>query len=140
MSETALLQALAEDPHDDLARSVYADWLEERGDPRAEFLRLQIALKSLPLGSPGNQPAQDRLRDLRRGCPDEWLRVVEPLALLGELSPRARNILNGVKVPTLGELHCYTWFELLGSRSFGETFVKELGGKLAALGLSLINE
>src|SRR5262245_43277645 len=39
--EEALLRAIREDRNDDTIRQVYADWLEERGDPRAEFLRLQ---------------------------------------------------------------------------------------------------
>lgn len=31
-------------PHDDAPRLVYADWLEERGEPLAEFIRLQCRL------------------------------------------------------------------------------------------------
>src|SRR5437763_16176767 len=38
--DDAFLQAIREDPHDPARRLVYADWLEERGDRRAEFLRL----------------------------------------------------------------------------------------------------
>jgi uncharacterized protein (TIGR02996 family) len=41
--EDAFLQAILEDPDNDEARLVYADWLEERGDPRGEFIRLQCA-------------------------------------------------------------------------------------------------
>src|SRR4051812_9792088 len=45
MSETerALLRAILDDIDDDAVRLVYADYLEERGDPRGEFIRLQIA-------------------------------------------------------------------------------------------------
>jgi uncharacterized protein (TIGR02996 family) len=36
-------------PDDDGARLVYADWLEDNGDPnRAEFIRAQIRLASWP--------------------------------------------------------------------------------------------
>ena len=45
--EDAFLDRLREDPLDGLTRSVYADWLEERGDPRGEYLRQEIALASL---------------------------------------------------------------------------------------------
>jgi uncharacterized protein (TIGR02996 family) len=39
------LQAIIDDPDDDLARLVYADWLEEHDDPvRAEFIRVQDEL------------------------------------------------------------------------------------------------
>lgn len=44
MDEAALLQAVLATPHDDAPRLVYADWLEERGDARAEYLRLQCQL------------------------------------------------------------------------------------------------
>jgi uncharacterized protein (TIGR02996 family) len=41
----SLLAAIIDSPADDAPRLVYADWLEENGDPdRAEFIRLQIAL------------------------------------------------------------------------------------------------
>ena len=38
------LRAVLASPEDDTLRLVYADWLEERDDPRAEFLRLEVAL------------------------------------------------------------------------------------------------
>jgi uncharacterized protein (TIGR02996 family) len=41
---TAFLHAIRADLHDDSPRLVYADWLEERGDQRAEYLRVQISL------------------------------------------------------------------------------------------------
>jgi uncharacterized protein (TIGR02996 family) len=50
MSDDPLLQAILDDPVDDAARLVYADWLEERGDPRAEFIRLQYERAALPPG------------------------------------------------------------------------------------------
>src|SRR5476651_1127832 len=41
----ALLAAIAADPENDLPRLVYADWLDENGQPiRAEFIRLQIEI------------------------------------------------------------------------------------------------
>lgn len=39
----ALLAAIYDDPDDDTARSVYADYLQEKGDPRGEFIALQLA-------------------------------------------------------------------------------------------------
>lgn len=38
--ETAFLRAIADDPLDPDLQGVYADWLEDRGDPRAETVRL----------------------------------------------------------------------------------------------------
>jgi uncharacterized protein (TIGR02996 family) len=44
----AFLSAILEAPDDDTPRLIYADWLEERGDPRAEFIRIQCELARLP--------------------------------------------------------------------------------------------
>jgi uncharacterized protein (TIGR02996 family) len=47
-AEAALLAAVWESPHDDTPRLVYADWLEENGDPdRAAFVRVQCELATL---------------------------------------------------------------------------------------------
>jgi uncharacterized protein (TIGR02996 family) len=48
--EQALLRAVCESPFDDAARLLAADWYEERGDPRGEFIRVQVALARLPAG------------------------------------------------------------------------------------------
>jgi uncharacterized protein (TIGR02996 family) len=48
----ALLRAIIENPADDAPRLVYADWLDEHGDPaRAEFIRLQVELAGIVLGT-----------------------------------------------------------------------------------------
>src|SRR4051794_29023068 len=41
MEESAFHQAIVEQPDDISLRLVFADWLEERGDPRGTFIRLQ---------------------------------------------------------------------------------------------------
>jgi carbon storage regulator len=38
--EESFWRAIAASPGDEATRLVYADWLEERGDPLGEFLRL----------------------------------------------------------------------------------------------------
>jgi uncharacterized protein (TIGR02996 family) len=50
----ALVEAIAAGPdNDDLPRLVFADWLEENGEPtRAEFIRLQCQLARLPPDTP----------------------------------------------------------------------------------------
>jgi len=42
--EDKLIEAVLDDLEDEEARSVYADWLEQRGDPRGEYLRLEAEL------------------------------------------------------------------------------------------------
>jgi uncharacterized protein (TIGR02996 family) len=47
--DEAFLQAIREAPDDDAPRLVYADWLDENGQPeRADFIRYQIELTSPP--------------------------------------------------------------------------------------------
>lgn len=43
------LQEILAAPGDDGPRLVYADWLEERGDPRGEFIRIQCELAKQPV-------------------------------------------------------------------------------------------
>ena len=66
MIEPALLEAVLAQPSDDAPRLAYADWLEERGDPRGEFIRVQCELaRSLPPFKPW--PFDDRMgEELRR--------------------------------------------------------------------------
>lgn len=53
MNETVFLEEVLHRPRDDAPRLAYADWLEERGDPRGEFIRLQCELAaSLPPNAP----------------------------------------------------------------------------------------
>ena len=58
MPANPFLQAVLNEPEDDLARLVYADWLDEQGDPRGEFIRVQVELATLT-------PADDSWRDLK---------------------------------------------------------------------------
>ncbi len=42
MEGAAMLQRIEAAPGDDAARAVYADWLQERGDPRGAFIAMQL--------------------------------------------------------------------------------------------------
>jgi uncharacterized protein (TIGR02996 family) len=55
--DEAFLRAICEEPDDDTHRLVYADWLDEHGQPeRAEFIRVQCALAKLGPDAP--RPAE----------------------------------------------------------------------------------
>jgi uncharacterized protein (TIGR02996 family) len=57
----AFLAAIADRPDDDLPRLVYADYLEETGQPeRAEFIRVQIETAKLPPADPRQTALKDR--------------------------------------------------------------------------------
>jgi uncharacterized protein (TIGR02996 family) len=62
--EEAFLQAIIESPDDDSLRLIYADWLEERGNPRGEFIRAQCQLANLPEGDPRRPELQAREQEL----------------------------------------------------------------------------
>ena len=67
------LAAVCAAPADDTARLVYADWLEENGDPsRAEFIRVQVELARQAAGG-GVEPAlADRNGEILAGYGEAW--------------------------------------------------------------------
>src|SRR5262245_48097600 len=66
------LRAILENPADDGPRLVYADWLQEYGDPRGEFIRVQCELAKFP-NPPGEANFfRRRERELARGLTDVW--------------------------------------------------------------------
>jgi uncharacterized protein (TIGR02996 family) len=74
VTEQALLQAILADPDDDLPRLVYADYLEERGDPRAEFIRLQCQLAALQAYDAHRYSLESRIQALVAQHAPEWER------------------------------------------------------------------
>jgi uncharacterized protein (TIGR02996 family) len=48
----AFLEAIKESPGDDMPRLILADWLEEQGDPRGEYVRSQVLCHRLPPSDP----------------------------------------------------------------------------------------
>ncbi len=69
----AFLAAIADRPDDDLPRLVYADYLEENGDPdRAEFIRTQIELAKLHDYHLRRAALEQRERELLFAHKDAW--------------------------------------------------------------------
>ena len=64
--EAAFLKAIQDNPKDDTVRLVYADWLDEHGDPRAEFIRLRQELARITA----------RINELAGQCDPSWLAAV----------------------------------------------------------------
>jgi uncharacterized protein (TIGR02996 family) len=89
--EAHFLEAIASDPTDD-TRQVYADWLEERGDPRAEYVRLEAALHKL--GPAARHPSRHkdpvRRDELAESFDDAWLDIVRRKTPKVEPPVRAR--------------------------------------------------
>lgn len=70
---SALLRAILDDPDDDAPRLIYADWLDENGDPaRAAFIRAQIKLARLPQDDPDRDRLVQTERTLWKANRDAW--------------------------------------------------------------------
>jgi uncharacterized protein (TIGR02996 family) len=99
----AFVREILEHPDDDAPRLIYADWLEERGDPRGEFIRVQCALARLPTGDPHREPLALRERRLLLAHADEWR---AELPVLGGIvwGALARGFMDSIHVQHLKEL------------------------------------
>jgi uncharacterized protein (TIGR02996 family) len=75
-NEEAFLEVIREAPDDDTPRLIYADWLEERGDPRAEFLRRECLLAGVSPEHGQYAELKARLRALGSGVDLEWTALV----------------------------------------------------------------
>jgi carbon storage regulator len=58
--EAAFVRAVVEEPADDGLRLIFADWLEERGDPLGEYLRLRCRLARLADDDPQRDGLAER--------------------------------------------------------------------------------
>ncbi|MBY0231483.1 MAG: TIGR02996 domain-containing protein [Gemmataceae bacterium] len=74
--EKALLAAIAADPCDALARLAYADWLEERGDARAELVRIEEEMARLAPFSDRYWKLKPRRNELRAASDEDWLEAM----------------------------------------------------------------
>ena len=70
--EQAFLDELRDHPEDDVTRLVYADWLEERDDPRAAYLRAEVALARLDEREEGYTEAEQEMARLVDGVDEQW--------------------------------------------------------------------
>jgi uncharacterized protein (TIGR02996 family) len=71
--EEAFLEAILAGPDNDVPRLIFADWLEEHGDPRAEFIRVQCQLARLPDDDPRCAELAAREQLLLRAYQGEWV-------------------------------------------------------------------
>jgi uncharacterized protein (TIGR02996 family) len=76
--EDGFLHAIKANTDDDTARLVYADWLDDRDDPRGDFVRLHLALRAASPDHPERVAGENELSHLRKGCDSAWLAIIEP--------------------------------------------------------------
>src|SRR5687767_4232018 len=86
--EQALLDEIAARPGDDAPRLVYADWLDDHGEPdRAELIRLQCRMADMDhLGNEWQrlEPLRERAEALLRKHRRRWLEVLPAWARKAE--------------------------------------------------------
>src|SRR5438045_2432766 len=92
MDDANFLQAILAAPEDDALRLVYADWLDDRGDPRGEYLRCQCARAALRPKDRKHTALLRREKELRQQYPDIIL-PWERRLILG----RIMNLLGGAR-------------------------------------------
>ncbi|HJZ56234.1 MAG TPA: TIGR02996 domain-containing protein [Gemmataceae bacterium] len=90
--EAAFLKAIQSRPGDDLVRLVFADWLDERADPRGDFVRLHLALRTAAPDHPDRVSAEHELSDLRLLCDAGWLAIIEPERPQPGKEPSSRQV------------------------------------------------
>ena len=116
----ALLRAVKEDPEDDAPRLVFADWLEEHGEPdRADLIRLQCELSATPHGDPSRKELARREQEVLRRHRDAFLGPLNDLAgvqnfcrdmrgLVGLTVSDARKFVSG-QIPPLAGSEALAW-------------------------------
>ncbi|WP_020471019.1 TIGR02996 domain-containing protein [Zavarzinella formosa] len=104
IDELAFLEVIRQSPADDGPRLIYADFLEEKGDPasvaRAEFIRLQCLLARGADRPDDFLPALERERELQNLHWRIWMRPV--CQALGEPVPMGPIAPEGKKLERLG--------------------------------------
>jgi uncharacterized protein (TIGR02996 family) len=71
-SAAEFMPAIQADPDDDVPRLIYADWLEDRGDPRGEFIRVQCELADRRTPYFRREELEQRERELLARHDAEW--------------------------------------------------------------------
>ena len=72
-SHEGILKEIIANPDDDAPRLVYADWLEEQGDPdRAEFVRIQLEMAIHESWQPEHAKLESRIASLLTKHEESW--------------------------------------------------------------------
>jgi uncharacterized protein (TIGR02996 family) len=113
-SEVGFLKQLQAEPADDATRLVYADWLEEQGDPvsaaKAGFLRVSVDQIVNP--DKNRKKKRKRLQELAATLDTGWLAVVSRLAIENCYGKRAEAESGGMYVVRWDYLCDRQWEDL----------------------------
>jgi uncharacterized protein (TIGR02996 family) len=71
--DRAFIRAILDNPEELTTWLVYADWLDDRGDPRSEFLRLSVERKRSGQNGDDVEELETRLAVLRAALDPNWI-------------------------------------------------------------------
>lgn len=91
--EESFVAHIRANPLDEVPRLIYADYLEDRGDPRGEFIRIQCELARREVGDPDRLGLVAREQELLEAHAESWL---APLRKLGAMGISARCFRRGL--------------------------------------------
>ena len=93
-TEREFLEIIRADLDNPVPRLIFADWLDEQGDPRGEFIRTQCELEQAELSALQQRWLRQRERELLEDHEADWLL---PIA-----KPQAENGVLGVSAGICG--------------------------------------
>ena len=79
--EIAFIEEIRQAPDDITPRLIYADFLEDDGNPRGEFIRVQCELSQTSAGDSSRPALFDRERELLQEFGERWLAPVRALGV-----------------------------------------------------------
>jgi len=96
--ESQLLEQIARHPDDDSIRLAYAAWLDQEGDPRGEYVRMQVEAAQWEEGNWHRDELLSESEDLLQLHADRWLERLAPLQIEFHSLTFRRGVIHGVFV------------------------------------------
>ena len=90
-AQEPFLAEIRENPDDPAGYAVFADWLEEKGDPRGEFMNIQLQLENEKLRAPSRKKLQDQEKALLKKHQRDWLGDLAPFLLDNNRTPHRKQ-------------------------------------------------
>lgn len=84
----AFERSILDNPDDPGTFAAFADWLFEQGDPRGEFMQVQLALEDERRPADERSRLRQREAELLAAHQAEWLGSLAPFLLSGEMVDR----------------------------------------------------
>ena len=128
-----LEKAIMEDPDDLAAHAAYADWLSQEGDPRGEFMQVQLAPEDAGRSPKERKELEQREKKLLKAHRRKWLGRLADYLLDQKGLPDnrrfqfqfARGWLDYIRVPQLSEPFALALAKTAESRLLRRLIIEE---------------